>query len=70
MLWDDTSPGCCFARVRECGCASVRVCVRAQGHGFSYWIPLEFDAAGNVLPFAPFVDSFTLDVLTAPAPSD
>jgi len=44
--------------------------VRAQGHGFSYWIPLEFDAAGNVLPFAPFVDSFTLDVLTAPAPSD
>jgi hypothetical protein len=36
-----------------------------QGHGFSYWIPLEFDAQGNVLPFAPFVDSFTLDVLVA-----
>jgi hypothetical protein len=26
------------------------------------WIPLEFDAQGNVLPFAEFVDSFTLDV--------
>jgi hypothetical protein len=34
-----------------------------KGHGFSYWIPLEFDAQGNVLPLAPFVDSFQLDVL-------
>ena len=33
-----------------------------KGHDFSYWIPLEFDAQGNVLPFAEFVDSFTLDV--------
>jgi hypothetical protein len=33
-----------------------------KGHDFSYWIPLEFDAQGNVLQFADFVDSFTLDV--------
>ena len=33
-----------------------------KGNGFSYWVPLEFDAAGNVLPLAPFVDSFTLDI--------
>ena len=33
-----------------------------KGHSFSYWIPLEFDDAGNVLPFADFVNSFTLDV--------
>ncbi len=34
-----------------------------KGEGFVYWIPLEFDAAGNILPFAPFVNSFTLDLL-------
>ncbi len=33
-----------------------------KGQGFSYWIPLQFDAEGNILPFADFVDSFTLDV--------
>jgi hypothetical protein len=36
---------------------------QVKGHSFSYWIPLAFDdATGDVLPFAPFVDSFTLDV--------
>lgn len=33
-----------------------------KGEGYSYWIPLEFDNDGNVQKFAPFVDSFTLDV--------
>jgi hypothetical protein len=34
-----------------------------KGHSFSYWIPLAFDnVTGDVLPFADFVDSFTLDV--------
>lgn len=36
-----------------------------KGHGFSYWVPLSFDADGNVLPLAPFVDSFTLDIADA-----
>ena len=36
-----------------------------KGAGFSYWIPLDFDANGALLPLAPFVDSFTIDV---PAP--
>jgi hypothetical protein len=34
-----------------------------KGHSYSYWIPLAFDnATGDVLPFAEFVDSFTLDI--------
>ncbi len=33
-----------------------------KGHGFSYWIPLEFDAEGSILQFAPFVDWFELDL--------
>jgi hypothetical protein len=47
----------------------LQVGVCAQGHGYSYWALLEFDASGNVLPFAPFVDSFTLDIVTGPAAS-
>lgn len=35
-----------------------------KGNGFSYWIPLDFDDSGALLPFAPFVDSFTIDVPT------
>lgn len=31
-----------------------------KGHGFEYWVPLEYGADGEVLPFAPFVDEFTL----------
>lgn len=34
-----------------------------KGHDFDYWIPLQFDAEGHVRPFAPFVDSFQVDVL-------
>ena len=33
-----------------------------KGHGFSYWIPLRFDADGNVAPLDKFVDAFTLDI--------
>jgi hypothetical protein len=33
-----------------------------KGQGYTYWVPLQFDAQGNVLHFEPFVDSFTLDV--------
>ena len=33
-----------------------------KGNGFSYWIPLVFNGAGAVQPFAPFVNSFTLDI--------
>jgi hypothetical protein len=33
-----------------------------KGHGFSYWIPLEFDDNGDVKEFQPFVNSFTLDL--------
>lgn len=36
-----------------------------KGNGYSYWTALSFDAQGNVLPFAPFVNSFTLDVDTS-----
>ena len=32
------------------------------GDDLSYWIPLEFDSNGYVLPFAPFVDEFQLDL--------
>lgn len=34
-----------------------------KGEGYSYLLPLAFDAANAVQPFAPFVDSFNLDVL-------
>jgi len=34
-----------------------------KGYGYSYWIPIQFDSKGNVLPFQPFVDSFQLDLL-------
>ena len=44
-----------------CGCTDEPP-TYIKGHDFSYWILLEFDAQGNVLPFAEFVDSFTLDV--------
>lgn len=34
-----------------------------KGHSYSYWIPLQFDnVTGDVLPFADFVDSYTLDI--------
>lgn len=33
-----------------------------KGHGFSYWIPLEFNSDGSIATFQPFVDSFTLDI--------
>jgi hypothetical protein len=34
-----------------------------KGHSYSYWTPLAFDSAtGDVLPFAEFADSFTLDI--------
>jgi hypothetical protein len=29
-----------------------------KGNGFSYWIPLQFDADGNVMQFASFVDRY------------
>lgn len=35
-----------------------------KGEGFSYWIPLEFNTNGDVMKFAPFVDSFSLDIAT------
>ena len=53
----DNNPACEDA----CGCLDEPPGY-IKGHDFSYWIPLEFDAQGNVLPFAEFVDSFTLDV--------
>ena len=31
-----------------------------KGHDFSYWVPLEFDAAGAVQQFKPFVESWAL----------
>jgi hypothetical protein len=40
-----------------------------KGHDFDYWIPLAFGAGGEVLPFAPFVDEFELD-LVAPPPTN
>ena len=34
-----------------------------KGHDFEYWVPLAFDdATGAVRPFAPFVDSFELEL--------
>lgn len=33
-----------------------------KGHGFMYWVPLNFSSNGTVQTFAPFVDAFTLDV--------
>lgn len=56
-----TCPDECQASVGPCADPPNYV----KGHGFSYWVLLEFDAAGNVLPLAPFVDSFTLDVQMA-----
>ena len=38
-----------------------------KGHDFSYWVPLEFDAAGAVQQFEPFVDSWTLALPPAAA---
>ena len=32
------------------------------GADFDYWIPLEFDAAGNVMQFKDFVDEFQLSL--------
>jgi len=34
-----------------------------KGHGFSYWIPMEFTASGDMMQFAPFVDNFTLNLV-------
>lgn len=34
-----------------------------KGHGYMYWIPLDFDAGGSVQPLAPFVDAFALDLV-------
>jgi hypothetical protein len=45
----------------DCG-GGVRGISYVKGHGFSYWIPLQFSPAGDILPFAPFVNSFSLDV--------
>ena len=36
-----------------------------RGHDFEYWIPLEFDVNGNVKKFAPFVETFQLDIYVA-----
>lgn len=36
-----------------------------KGEGYSYWVPLSFDASGNVKKFELFVDAFSLDVLVA-----
>ena len=36
-----------------------------KGEDFMYWIPLEFDEKGAVLPLAPFVDEFTIQLPTA-----
>ena len=33
------------------------------GNDYAYWIPLKFDAKGNVLRFAPFQDQFELEVV-------
>ena len=38
-----------------------------KGHDFSYWVPLEFDSAGAVQQFEPFVDSWTLALPPAAA---
>ena len=51
---------CVYVRFCSGECAEPESYIK--GHGFSYWIPLQFDANGAVLPFAPFVDSFTLDI--------
>jgi hypothetical protein len=53
-----TCPDECRAQTGECADDPRYV----KGHGFSYWIPLEFGADGTVAQFEPFVDSFTLDV--------
>ena len=34
-----------------------------KGHDFDYWVPLDFSADGHILPFAPFVDQFNLEIL-------
>jgi len=34
-----------------------------KGHGYSYWIPLEFEDSGDVKQFSPFVTSFKLDLM-------
>ena len=33
-----------------------------KGYDFSYWIPLEFDADGQVHQFEPFVREWSLDL--------
>lgn len=33
-----------------------------KGNGYSYWTPLAFDGRGAVTQFAPFTNSFTLDI--------
>ena len=47
-------------RAEEGVCAEPDAYIK--GEGFAYWVPLQFGADGAVLPFAPFVDSFTLDI--------
>jgi hypothetical protein len=57
----DANPSCpdeCRPETGECAEPPTYI----KGQGFAYWLPLSFDAKGAVLPFAPFVDSFTLDI--------
>ena len=55
----NNNPNC----ANECNCQGGDPSVYIKGHGFSYWITLAFnETTGDVLPWAPFVDSFTLDV--------
>lgn len=34
-----------------------------KGHGYSYWVPLEFTSSGDIAQFAPFVNNFTLNLI-------
>ena len=57
----NNNPACpdeCRAESGECAESVGYI----KGDGFMYWVPLAFTPDGSVAPFAPFVDSFTLDV--------
>ena len=58
----DANPACpdeCRPETGECAEPATYI----KGEGFAYWVPLQFDANGAVLPFASFVDSFELDIV-------
>jgi hypothetical protein len=55
-------PDECRAATGDCAQPASYV----KGENFMYWIPLEFDdETGEVLPFAQFVDTFTVQLPAA-----